>query len=66
MQNAVTKERREKGEKILEEWRNRYSGKINELKLKEVEDHVKHLSVSKTCLYFIIDLEYLILAILGK
>ena len=45
MQNAVTKSRREKGAKTLEEWQNRYLDRTNEVKLKEVEDSVKHLSV---------------------
>jgi len=44
IQNAVTRERRERGAKILEDWKNRYLERTNEVKLKEVEDNVKHLS----------------------
>ena len=46
MQNAITRERRERGAKILDDWKNRYLERTNEVKLKEVEDNVKHLSVS--------------------
>ena len=45
LQKSITKERREKGTKILEEWKTRYSERANEMKMKEVEDNVKHLSV---------------------
>ena len=42
----MTRERRERGARILEDWKSRYSERANEIKMKEVEDNVKHLSVS--------------------
>ena len=47
LQNSLTRDRKQRGAQILDEWRNRYLERANEVKMKEVEDSVKHLSVSK-------------------
>ena len=46
LQNSITRERKLKGAQIIDEWKNRYFDRANEVKMKEVEDHVRHLSVS--------------------
>eukprot|EP00795_Rhopilema_esculentum_P008309 gene8309-14272_t len=44
LQNSLTRDRKQRGAQILDEWRNRYLERTNEVKMKEVEDSVKHLS----------------------
>ena len=47
LQNAITRERKMKVAQIIDEWKNRYFDRVNEVKMKEVEDHLRHLSVSR-------------------
>eukprot|EP00794_Sanderia_malayensis_P012080 gene12080-13324_t len=43
IQNIITKERKQRGAQVVDEWKGRYFEKTNEMKRREVEDNMKHL-----------------------
>eukprot|EP00112_Aurelia_sp_Birch-Aquarium-sp1_P024018 Seg74.4 transcript_id=Seg74.4/GoldUCD/mRNA.D3Y31 product="hypothetical protein" protein_id=Seg74.4/GoldUCD/D3Y31 len=44
LQNSMTRERKLKGAQLIDEWKNRYFDRANEVKMKVIEDNVRHLS----------------------